>query len=229
MLADLKDDGFHVSLLATAVFRAEKQIVPRTGGKKPRRARRARAICLTKTPCWIFPIRKTVEWYQGKLASLLKMGVSAIKVDFGEAAPDRRHLRRRPHRLLRAQSVSAALQQGRRRHHQTSHRRKHHLGAQRVGGQPALSDALGRRRGKHRRRHGGGIARRACRSAFPDFRSGATTSAVSRRIRSTNMDKDLFARWLAFGMLSSHSRCHGIAPKEPWNYGSAFHGRIPHD
>jgi alpha-D-xyloside xylohydrolase len=23
-------------------------------------------------------------------------------------------------------------------------------------------------------------------------------------------------------MLSSHSRCHGIAPKEPWNYGDAF-------
>ena len=37
-----------------------------------------------------------------------------------------------------------------------------------------------------------------------------------------NMDKDLFARWLAFGMLSSHSRCHGIAPKEPWLYGTEF-------
>ena len=36
------------------------------------------------------------------------------------------------------------------------------------------------------------------------------------------MDKDLFARWLAFGMLSSHSRCHGDAPKEPWNYGTNF-------
>jgi alpha-D-xyloside xylohydrolase len=36
------------------------------------------------------------------------------------------------------------------------------------------------------------------------------------------MDKNLFLRWLAFGMLTSHSRCHGIAPKEPWNYGEAF-------
>jgi alpha-D-xyloside xylohydrolase len=36
------------------------------------------------------------------------------------------------------------------------------------------------------------------------------------------MDKNLFARWLAFGMLTSHSRCHGIAPKEPWNYGDDF-------
>ena len=45
-------------LLATAVFCAEEQIVPRTRGAKSRRPRRARAICLTKTPCWIFPIRK---------------------------------------------------------------------------------------------------------------------------------------------------------------------------
>ena len=36
------------------------------------------------------------------------------------------------------------------------------------------------------------------------------------------MDQNLFARWLAFGMLSSHSRCHGIAPKEPWLYGTNF-------
>jgi alpha-D-xyloside xylohydrolase len=36
------------------------------------------------------------------------------------------------------------------------------------------------------------------------------------------MDKDLFARWMAFGMLSSHSRCHGDAPKEPRLYGEVF-------
>ena len=45
---------------------------------------------------------------------------------------------------------------------------------------------------------------------------GFTATAVN------NMNKDLFARWLAFGMLSSHSRCHGIAPKEPWLYGTEF-------
>ena len=31
---------------------------------------------------------KTVKWYQANLANLLKMGVGAIKVDFGEAAPE---------------------------------------------------------------------------------------------------------------------------------------------
>lgn len=30
---------------------------------------------------------ETVDWYQEKLRGLLEMGVGAIKVDFGEAAP----------------------------------------------------------------------------------------------------------------------------------------------
>ena len=31
--------------------------------------------------------------------------------------------------------------------------------------------------------------------------------------------EDLYLRWLAFGVLTSHSRCHGTTPKEPWEYG----------
>jgi alpha-D-xyloside xylohydrolase len=34
--------------------------------------------------------------------------------------------------------------------------------------------------------------------------------------------ENLYLRWLAFGMLTSHSRCHGTAPKEPWNYSAEF-------
>lgn len=30
---------------------------------------------------------ETVKWYQEKLGKLIQMGVGAIKVDFGEAAP----------------------------------------------------------------------------------------------------------------------------------------------
>ena len=30
---------------------------------------------------------EAVKWYQGKLRDLLKLGVGAIKVDFGEGAP----------------------------------------------------------------------------------------------------------------------------------------------
>src|SRR5581483_10015611 len=34
--------------------------------------------------------------------------------------------------------------------------------------------------------------------------------------------EDLYRRWTAFGMLSSHSRCHGTPPREPWEYSPQF-------
>lgn len=34
--------------------------------------------------------------------------------------------------------------------------------------------------------------------------------------------EDLYLRWLALGIFTSHTRCHGRAPKEPWEYSPAF-------
>jgi alpha-D-xyloside xylohydrolase len=34
--------------------------------------------------------------------------------------------------------------------------------------------------------------------------------------------EDLYRRWLPFGMMTSHSRCHGTPPKEPWEYSVEF-------
>ena len=34
--------------------------------------------------------------------------------------------------------------------------------------------------------------------------------------------RDLYSRWVPFGMLTSHSRAHGQPPKEPWEYDAAF-------
>src|ERR1019366_2819587 len=34
--------------------------------------------------------------------------------------------------------------------------------------------------------------------------------------------KELYRRWTPFGMLTSHSRCHGVPPREPWVYGKPF-------
>jgi alpha-D-xyloside xylohydrolase len=38
----------------------------------------------------------------------------------------------------------------------------------------------------------------------------------------TRTPEELYRRWLPFGLLSSHSRSHGIPPKEPWEFGPAF-------
>ena len=104
------------------------------------------------------------------------------------------------------------------------HRLQHHLGAQGVGEDSQRypihwgGDAESTDDGMAGRELRGGLSFQSCR----DFPSGATTSAASRRIRWRACMRFPFARWLAFGMLSSHSRCHGEAPKEPWRYGTNF-------
>ncbi|MCL4415299.1 MAG: alpha-xylosidase, partial [Actinobacteria bacterium] len=32
-------------------------------------------------------------------------------------------------------------------------------------------------------------------------------------------ESELYIRWAQFGMFTSHARCHGMYPKEPWHYG----------
>jgi alpha-D-xyloside xylohydrolase len=34
--------------------------------------------------------------------------------------------------------------------------------------------------------------------------------------------RELYRRWLAFSALTSHARCHGAPPREPWEYDDAF-------
>jgi alpha-D-xyloside xylohydrolase len=34
--------------------------------------------------------------------------------------------------------------------------------------------------------------------------------------------EDLYRRWMAFGALTPHARCHGRPPTEPWEYGEDF-------
>jgi alpha-D-xyloside xylohydrolase len=37
---------------------------------------------------------------------------------------------------------------------------------------------------------------------------------------------ELYLRWLAMGVLTSHTRCHGSPPKEPWHFGEEFTNRF---
>jgi alpha-D-xyloside xylohydrolase len=67
----------------------------------------------------------------------------------------------------------------------------------------------------------GGLSLGVCGFSFWSHDIGGFTAGSVK-----GMDQDLFARWLAFGMLTSHSRCHGDAPKEPWLYGEAFMDRF---
>lgn len=86
MISDLRKDGFHISLWQLPYF------VP--GNKyfgelvdKGLAVKNGKGTLPYEDAVLDFTNPATVEWYQDKLAGLLKMGVGAIKVDFGEAAP----------------------------------------------------------------------------------------------------------------------------------------------
>ena len=159
MMADLLKMGFHICLWQLPYFATKNELfdtivkngyeVKNEGGNLAVRGRDARFLESRDRGVVSGQARGLAEARRRRDQSRFRRGCAAA-----------RHLCFGPHRLVRAQSLSAALQQSRRRHHEGSHRREHHLGAQRLGRQPALSAALGRRRGEHRFRDGGRAARR---------------------------------------------------------------------
>ena len=151
---------------------------------------------------------KTVEWYQGKLASLLKMGVGAIKVDFGEAAPEN--------------GIYADGRTGFYEHNLYPLRYNKAVAdiTKQVTGDNIIWARSAWAGSQRYPIHWGGDAESTDDGMAAELRGGLSFGLSGFSFWShdvggftansvENMDKDLFARWLAFGMLSSHSRCHG--------------------
>ncbi|MBR2764655.1 MAG: alpha-xylosidase [Blautia sp.] len=156
------------------------------------------------------------EWYQGKLRTLLEMGVDAFKTDFGERIP-----------------TDVVWHDG------SDPQKMHNYYTHLYNG--CVFDLLTEYRGE-------GEACLFARSAtaggqqFPVHWGGDSTSqyvsmAETLRAGLSLMDSgfgfwshdiggfeddgsaDLYKRWVAFGLLSSHSRLHGSSSyRVPWNY-----------
>lgn len=159
----------------------------------------------------------TVKWYQEKLAGLLKIGVGAIKVDFGEGAPlkgiyhnGRGGLYEHniyPLRYNKAVSDITKEISGDR----IMWARSAWAGSQRYplhwGGDAATTNTgmLG-----------------TMRSMLSIGLSGFSfwSHDIGGFVKSS--PENLFGRWLPFGFLTSHSRIHGAPPTEPWYYPKKF-------
>jgi alpha-D-xyloside xylohydrolase len=226
MISDLKADGFHISLWQLPYFvpkntlfneLVENNLVVRDNkGNLPYED----AVLDFSNP-------KTVEWYQDKLAHLLKMGVGAIKVDFGEAAPEN--------------GIYASGRTGFYEHNLYPLRYNKAVAdiTKKITGENIIWARSAWAGSQRYPIHWGGDAESTDQGMAAELRGGLSFGLSGFSFWShdvggftansvTNMGKNLFARWLAFGMLSSHSRCHGIAPKEPWNYGDAFLDEFRH-
>jgi alpha-D-xyloside xylohydrolase len=220
MISDLKDEGFHISCWQLPYFVPKNSLfnelvtndlVVRDGkGNLPQED----AVLDFSNP-------RTVRWYQGHLATLLKMGVGAIKADFGEAGPlDGIYADGRSgfyeHNLYPLRYNKAVADITRqvtgdsiiwaRSAWAGSQRYPIHWGGDAESTDQGMSAELR-----------GGLSLGVCGFSFWSHDIGGFTANSVE-----TMDKNLYLRWLAFGMLTSHSRCHGEAPKEPWNYGENF-------
>ena len=216
MIADLKRDGFHISLWQLPYF-VPKNTLFNELVEKHLVVRDAKGNLPYEDAVLDFSNPATVEWYQAKLAHLLKMGVGAIKVDFGEAAPN-----------------NGLFASGRTGFYE------HNLYPLRYN--KAVADITLKVTGEHiiwarsawagSQRypiHWGGDAENTDDGMAAELRGGLSFGLSGFSFWSHDVGgfvakapEDLYRRWLAFGVLTSHTRCHGTAPKDPWNYSAAF-------
>jgi len=216
MLSDLKESGFRVSLWQLPYLNPKNElheeatekgyVVLSAYGKPPVDD----AVIDLSNP-------EAVSWYQEKLARLLRMGVAVYTADFGEAAP-----------------LTGIY------HEKTSNFLEHNLYPLRYN--KAIADIT-----KEITGNGAIYARSAWAGSqrYPIHWGGdaeITNGAMASTLRgglslglcgfsfwshfiggfSQKSPESLYLRWLAFGVLSSHSRCHGEPPTEPWEYGERF-------
>jgi len=212
MISDLKNDGFHVSLWQLPYFVPKNKLFPKII-EKGLAVHDAKGNIPEEDAVLDFSNPETVAWYQNKIANLLKLGVGAIKVDFGEAAPldgiyasGRTGFYEHNYYPLRYNKTVADIT-------------KQTTGDSIIW---ARSTWAGSQRYPL---HWGGDAESTDDGMAAELRGGLSLGLSGFTFWSHDVGgfvgketADLYLRWLAFGMMTSHSRCHGQKPKEPWTY-----------
>ena len=216
MISDLKEKGFQVSLWQLPYFTPKNKlyseaiekgyVILDSEGRLP-----------TEDAIIDFSNPEAVIWYKGLLARLFDMGIGAIKADFGEAAP--------------AHGRYASGKSGMHEHNLYPLRynkavceiTKEKTGEAIIWGRSAWAGS------QRYPLHWGGDAENTDNAMAATLRAGLSLGLCGFSFWSHDIGgfvkkspEELYKRWLAFGMLTSHSRCHGVPPKEPWLYKDAF-------
>lgn len=214
MLKDLKSQGFHVCLWQLPYFTPKNRYFPELI-KKDMYVKNGNGELPYEDVVLDFSNPETVKWYQDKLAGLLNIGVSAIKVDFGEAAPLNGIYASGKsgwyeHNLYPVRYDMAVSEIIKKLHNENiMWARAAWAGSQRY---PL---------------HWGGDAATTNTGMLGTLRAGLSFGLSGFSFWSHDMGgfvkstpEDLYCRWLPFGFLTSHTRAHGAPPTEPWLYDS---------
>lgn len=216
MTADLLEDGFRISLWQIPYFTPTNPLYEEIL-QKGLAVKSADGKLLTEDAILDFSNPEVVRWYQEKIAALLKIGAAAIKVDFGEAAP--------------RMGLYASGKSGYYEHNLYPLRYNQAVAditMQTTG--DAIIWARSAWAGSQRYPiHWGGDAEITDGAMAASLRAGLSLGLCGFSYWSNDIGgftrrspQELYERWLPFGLLVSHSRCHGSPPKEPWEYGADF-------
>jgi alpha-D-xyloside xylohydrolase len=218
MIADLKQQGIHISLWQLPYFVPKNRLFPEII-EKGLYVKDGKGNLPFEDAVLDFSNPATVRWYQRNLSSLLEMGVGAIKVDFGESAP--------------FTGVYANGRTGFYEHNLYPLRyNKAVAGITReVTGENIIWARSAWAGSQRYPLHWGGDAATTDIGMSATLRGGLSLGLSGFSFWSHDIGgfagfpgptPELYRRWLPFGMLTSHSRCHGAPPKEPWLIGEAF-------
>jgi alpha-D-xyloside xylohydrolase len=216
MIADLKQQGFHISLWQYTYFTPKNEIY-KEAVDKGYVVRNQSGTMPFEDAVLDFSNPETVKWYQGLLANLLKMGVGAIKADFGEGAP--------------ANGLYASGRTGFYEHNLYPLRYNQAVSeiTKRVTGDSIIWGRSAWAGSQRYPLHWGGDAENTNSAMAGELRGGLSFGLSGFTYWSHDAGgfvdaspRDLYRRWLGFGVLTSHTRCHGAPPKEPWGYDEAF-------
>ena len=214
MLKDLRSQGFHVCLWQLPYFTPKNRYFSELI-EKDMYVKNGNGELPYEDVVLDFSNPETVKWYQDKLAGLLNIGVSAIKVDFGEAAPLNGIYASGKsgwyeHNLYPVRYDMAVSEITKKLHNENiMWARAAWAGSQRYplhwGGDAATTNTglLGTLRA--------GLSFGLSGSSFWSHDMGGFVKSTP---------EDLYCRWIPFGFLTSHTRAHGAPPTEPWLYDS---------
>lgn len=216
MIKDLDKDGFKICLWQLPYF------VP---GNKYFKAlvdegmavRNGRGTLPYEDAVLDFTNPKTVKWYQDQLGNLLKMGVGAIKVDFGEAAP--------------LDGIYANGRSGLYEHNLYPVRYNKAVAdiTKKVKGDNIIWARSAWSGSQRYPLHWGGDAASTNTGMLGTLHAGLSLGMSGFSFWShdmggfvTSTPEELYRRWLPMGFLTSHTRAHGAPPTEPWLYNMEF-------
>ena len=214
MLKDLRSQGFHVCLWQLPYFTPKNRYFSELI-EKDMYVKNGNGELPYEDVVLDFSNPETVKWYQDKLAGLLNIGVSAIKVDFGEAAPLNGIYASGKsgwyeHNLYPVRYDMAVSEITKKLHNENiMWARAAWAGSQRY---PL---------------HWGGDAATTNTGLLGTLRAGLSFGLSGFSFWSHDMGgfvkstpEDLYCRWIPFGFLTSHTRAHGAPTTEPWLYDS---------